>query len=45
MAHTAPSASIDPQVYTPPPLVKACSGWHPEYMKAWEGWGSPAYTR
>ena len=21
-----------------------CSGWHPEYGKAWEHWGMPRYT-
>lgn len=43
MAKMAPSAEIDPKVYTPPALIQGCAGWHPEYMTAWEGWGAPRY--
>jgi len=25
-------------------FVLDCAGWHPEYMKAWEGWRTAAYT-
>lgn len=44
MAQMAPAAQVDPNVYLPPSLVPGCAGWHPEYMKAWVGWGAPAYT-
>ncbi|GMH41955.1 hypothetical protein BSKO_09874 [Bryopsis sp. KO-2023] len=44
MAFHSPPADIDPKVYTPPALIKGCAGWHPEYMKAWEGWGAPGYV-
>ncbi|GMH42492.1 hypothetical protein BSKO_10411 [Bryopsis sp. KO-2023] len=44
MAHLAPPAVVDPKVYTPPALIQGCAGWHPEYMKAWEGWNAPGYT-
>eukprot|EP00210_Caulerpa_lentillifera_P005734 g5482.t1 len=44
MTHHSPPADIDALVYTPPALHDKCAGWHPEYMKAWEGWRSPAYT-
>eukprot|EP00210_Caulerpa_lentillifera_P008317 g7936.t1 len=44
MTHLSPSADIDPEVYAPPALRQNCVTWHPEYMKAWEGWKSAAYT-
>lgn len=43
MAQLAPPAEIDANVYTAPALIPGCAGWHPEYMKAWEGWGAPGY--
>ena len=44
MAQMAPTADIDPIVYTPPALIPGCAGWHPEYMMAWDGWGAPGYV-
>eukprot|EP00803_Ostreobium_quekettii_P009724 evm.model.scf_220.3 EVM.evm.TU.scf_220.3 scf_220:31260-46576(+) len=43
-AHMAPPAIVRPEVYTPPAMIPGSAVWHPEYMKAWEGWGMPAYT-
>jgi hypothetical protein len=44
LAYKAPFASVDPWVYIAPPLHEKLLGWYPEYMKAWDGWGAPAYT-
>ncbi|CAK0787362.1 hypothetical protein CVIRNUC_010582 [Coccomyxa viridis] len=44
LAASAPEASVDRSLYTPPALRAGCSGWHPEYGKAWEHWGMPRYT-
>lgn len=44
MAAAAPAAEVIPRVYLPPALRPGCTGWHPEYGKAWEYWGMPAYS-
>lgn len=43
LAHLAPVAHVDPLMYIPRPLREGASGWRPEWMKVWEGWGMPAY--
>lgn len=35
---------INEMSYIAAPLRPKCSGWHPEWGKAWESWGAPAYT-
>ncbi|KAK9804567.1 hypothetical protein WJX73_000229 [Symbiochloris irregularis] len=35
MAAAAPPAQVNPRVYLPPALRPGCTGWHPEYGKAW----------
>jgi hypothetical protein len=44
LAERAPRASVDSWVYVPPPLQEQSLGWYPEWMKAWDGWGMPAYS-
>ncbi|BDA42899.1 probable CSC1-like protein ERD4 at C-terminar half [Coccomyxa sp. Obi] len=44
LAAGAPPATIDPAIYTAPALRPGCAGWYPEYNKAWEHWGMPAYA-
>jgi hypothetical protein len=42
VALRAPYARVDPIMYVPPALHPCGLGWHPEWTKAWQGWG-PAY--
>ena len=44
VANKAPRATVDSWVYVPPPLQEQSLGWYPEWMKAWDGWGMPAYS-
>ena len=34
---------INDMSYISAPLRPKCSGWHPEWGKAWESWGAPNY--
>jgi hypothetical protein len=43
-AALAPNATVPPEMYMPPALRRGCPGWYPEYGKAWEYWGAPAYV-
>lgn len=43
-AALAPLANVPPDMYMPPALRPGCPGWYPEYGKAWENWGVPAYV-
>jgi hypothetical protein len=43
-ASLAPHATVPKDMYMPPALRKGCPGWYPEYGKAWENWGVPAYV-
>eukprot|EP00889_Picochlorum_renovo_P004507 jgi/Picre1/31537/NNA_006889.t1 len=36
--------SVDPSIWTPPPLREGAEGWNPEYCKVWQWWGIPRYT-
>ena len=44
-AAAAPSATLDPIIYTPPALRPRAAGWYPSVGRAWEGWGAPLYVR
>ena len=35
---------INDMSYISAPLRPKCSGWHPEWGKAWESWGAPNYV-
>ncbi len=37
----APEASVEPWVYTPPPLLFNLAGWNPDWSKCWMGWNAP----
>jgi len=37
-------SSVDPDLWTPPPLRHGASGWNPEWGKVWQWWGVPRYT-
>eukprot|EP00887_Chlorella_sp_A99_P001786 scaffold19.g1786.t1 len=41
--HSARRLDVDERLYTPPPLRECAEGWHPEWGKAWQWWGSPRY--
>ena len=36
--------SVDPDLWTPPPLRQGAVGWNPEWGKVWQWWGVPRYT-
>lgn len=36
--------TVDPSIWTPPPLREGAEGWNPEYCKVWQWWGIPRYT-
>lgn len=47
VAMKAPPANNTKNVnmmYVAAPLRPRCTGWHPEWGKAWESWGAPSYT-
>lgn len=37
-------ATVDPDLWTPPPLRQGAVGWNPEWGKVWQWWGVPRYT-
>jgi hypothetical protein len=43
VAARAPIVKINEMSYISAPLRPKCSGWHPEWGKAWESWGAPSY--
>ncbi len=43
LLEAAPRAELGPELYVPPPLRRRAEGWHPEWGKAWQGWGAPRY--
>jgi hypothetical protein len=36
--------TIDPVVWTPPPLREGAEGWNPQWGMCWTFWGVPRYT-
>jgi len=36
--------TVDPDLWTPPPLRAGAEGWNPEWGKVWQWWGIPRYT-
>ncbi|GLC55507.1 hypothetical protein PLESTB_000995000 [Pleodorina starrii] len=44
LAVDAPTASVDPWVFMPPPLHHQALGWHPDWNVPWRGWGLPPYS-
>lgn len=37
-------ATVDPNLWTPPPLRQGATGWNPEWGKVWQWWGVPRST-
>lgn len=43
LLESIPRASLDPELFVPPPLRTNMDGWFLEWGKAWQFWGAPRY--